>query len=309
MPFEDIAESYDAVFIAVGAQGSWRLGVPGEDVDGVLDALDFLRAAKRGRAQKPGDRVVVIGGGDVAVDVARTALRLGSASVRIVYRRTREEMPADQSEIHEALVEGIEIMELAQPLEVLSENGRVTGIRCARMALAGMGADGRRKTTPIEGDVVTIDCDAVVPAIGQEVQAEFLRPAYGHLMTDRARVRANADTFSTDAPNVFAAGDALTGGGTVVAAMAEGRRAAESILQFLSGEQVVREFRVTPPSRDVPPPPLTDEEMEALLEQCRPAMPCLAAAERQSGFAEVEAGLTEEQAVLEARRCLRCDRA
>ncbi len=307
--FDQLRSEFQAVFAAIGAEKNLRLGIPGEDAEGVLDPLGFLQRVKHGDHAKPGDDVIVIGGGNVAVDAARTALRLGCRRIRVLYRRTREEMPADPAEIDEMLREGVIVEYLTAPKEILVTDGRVSGIRCQRMELGGMDAGGRRKPVPIEGHVHDVEADTVIPAIGSRPEGEFLSESAKKLLSDRGLVRADTERFVTVEPGIFAGGDAVLGPATVTQAMATGSFAAESIRQYLEDEPIERMYAVTRPTVDVPPIQLTDQEMDELLDQARPTMPTLPAESRVSSFEEVELGLDEAAAVAEAKRCLRCDRS
>ena len=305
----ELRTHFSAVFLALGAERNLTLGIPGEQAEGVLDPLSFLHRVSQGDHARPGDEVVVVGGGNVAVDAARTALRLGCKRVRILYRRTREEMPADPIEAEEAMREGVGIEYLVAPAAILVRKGRVHGVECRRMQLGGMDASGRRKPVPLEGQDFVVEADTVVPAIGQRPDLSLLPEALLGLVSERGLVRADPGTFATEEAGVFAGGDAVSGPGTVTEAMAAGKWAAQSIHQYITGQPVKRDYDVTRPSVDVEPVALTDEELDALLDQARPEMPSLPCGATRASFAEVELGLDEAAAVTEAKRCLRCDRA
>ena len=172
---DDLREQgYKAIFLGIGAHRSLKLGISGEeDFDGVLDAVDFLREVNLGERERPGNRVVIIGGGNVAIDAARAALRLGCEQVSIVYRRSREEMPAYPEEIEGALSEGVEIHYLTAPLRIVGTNGKVSGFECIRTELGPPDESGRRRPVPVEGSEFVIDCDAVIPAIGQQPDVDW----------------------------------------------------------------------------------------------------------------------------------------
>ena len=306
--FEQIKKEFHAVFLGVGVTQSLRLGIPGEDGPGMYDPLTFLKAVRKGSLEKPGDAVVVIGGGNVAMDVARTCLRLGSKTVRIIYRRIRQEMPAEKEEIEQAREEGVIIDCLVSPIRINRDNNRVTGITCTRMTPAGMDKRGRRRTIPLEDQQVEIPADAVIPAIGQVLDSGIVKVFQDKIIDNRNLVTADANTAETALPGIFAGGDAVTGPATVTQAMAAGMHAAESIIQYLDGKQIMRQYAVTRPSVDVDPITLTDKEMDALLEQTRPITPAIPVNDRVDNFAEVELMIPESAAVNEAKRCLRCDR-
>ena len=307
VPFETLQKDFAAVFLAMGAWRNRQLGIPGEDADGVLDPLQFLRRAKQGAREKLGEHVVVVGGGNVAIDAARTALRLGSRRVSILYRRTRQEMPADPVEVEEALREGVRISYLVSPLSIGVQNGKVKCLKCAPMRLGGIDSSGRRKPVPLEGEELVVEADTVIPAIGQQPDVSFLPGKLRAIVSDRGLIGADRETFATDRPGIFAGGDAVLGGATVAEAMAAGKWAAQSIHQYITGQPVKREYDVTRPTVQVGPVELSDDELDQLLEQRRPPLPARPCASRVKSFAEVELGLDEAAAVSEAKRCLRCD--
>ncbi|MEW6243426.1 MAG: NAD(P)-binding protein [Bacillota bacterium] len=293
------AQGYRAVFIAVGAHREQRLGIEGEDAAGVLSGVDFLREMNLQKPVKVGESVLVIGGGNVAIDAARSALRLGAKKVTILYRRSRAEMPANEHEVEEAQREGIEIQFLTAPHRVIAENGVARGLECVRMRLGKPDASGRRRPEPIPGSLFTVAGDTIISAIGQVPDLSFADEAPE--ITDRGRwLKADPDTLETSVPGVFAGGDAVTGPATVVEAVAAGKRAAESILRYLEGRDL-REDRVF----DKPHMVVGDVPKERARE-ARKKWPTLPLSERLSGFAEVELPYTAEQAVAEASRCLDC---
>jgi len=295
---DDLRREYDAVFLAVGAHQSRRLGIPGEDLDGVMHSTEFLRRLNLGEEVKLGRRVAVIGGGNAAIDAARYALRLGS-EVTIIYRRSRVEMPAIPSEVDAALEEGVQIQFLATPTRILERDGRVAGLECVRMELGEPDESGRRRPIPIPGSEFTLDMDTVIVSIGQRPD---LGPLAGVEATRWGTLAADADTMATPLEGVFAGGDAVTGPASAIEAIAAGKRAAESIHRYLRGQDL-REGRVfewprpeeieVPIPADVQPTP-------------RQEMPILSLDERRTTLREVELGFTEEQAIAEAQRCLAC---
>ena len=303
----DLQQNYRAVFIATGAHRGLKLGIEGEESPQVIDAVDFLNAVNLGREVEIGDRVAVIGGGDAAVDAARVARRLGR-EVKVLYRRTRGEMPAAREEIEELDTEGIELQLLAAPVRVLSENGGLTGIQCVRMKLGDIDQSGRRRPVPIEGSEYTVEIDTLIPAIGQEPDVETLGAANGDGGLTLSRwntITVDRETLYTGIEGVFAGGDVVTGPSTVVQAMAHGKTAARMMHLYIQGQPVRREYRVTRPAMDVAVAELTEEEVERLQ---RPAMPELEVEARLQDFREVQLGFTDEMAVAEAKRCVRCDR-
>ncbi len=297
------AQGFDAVFLGIGAHQGMKLRIPGEDdLQGVMDAVDFLREVNLGRTAPPGNRVVVVGGGNVAVDAARTALRTGCGEVHIVYRRTRDEMPAYEEEIEEALAEGIRVHYLTAPVRIVGEGGRVTGFECIRTELGEPDASGRRRPVPVEGSEFTIDCDAVVPAIGQRTDGAWVREEDALSPTRWSTLEVHPDTMETSLDGVFAAGDAVTGPATVIEAVAAGRRAADAIERYLLGEDLSVPAEAAPRKTgedwaDIPAGlPREDRAEPGLLD----------VKERTASFAEVNTGLPEDEARREARRCLNC---
>ncbi len=307
LSLDDLRRDYDAVFVAVGAHGSRRLNVEGEDMAGVLHGVDFLRevnlgpstvseaASGRGREVAVGEKVLVIGGGNVAIDSAMVARRLEGRQVAILYRRSREEMPADPWEIEEAEEEGIAFQFLTTPTRVLGANGRVTGLECLRMELGEPDKSGRRRPLPIPGSEFTVEADTVIVAIGQTLEAESWKLETGNW------IAVDPLTLATDVPGVFAGGDAVTGPATAIEAIAAGKRAAESILRYIRGEDLATGRTLEPPDIsgiEYYTPPVVEPEVRA-------PMPKLSLAERV-GFAETNLGFSEEEAVAEAARCLSC---
>ncbi|MHB8897114.1 MAG: NADH-ubiquinone oxidoreductase-F iron-sulfur binding region domain-containing protein [Thermoguttaceae bacterium] len=303
--FDDLVDDHRAVFIATGAHKSRKLNLPNEETEGVLDAMEFLN---RVNLQKPvhiGRRVGVVGGGNVAVDAARVVVRNRNCEKSfVIYRRSREEMPAFQDEISGAVAEGVEIQFLAAPVRILADGGKLTGVECLRMTLAEPDESGRRKPVPVEGSHFTIPLDTLLVAVGEEPDLHFLGRGHDIQVTTRGTTAVYEDTLATGMPGVFAGGDAVTGPDTVVNAMAAGKLAAEMIDRHVRGQPVVREFRLVRPSTYVPPSPVTEDEM---LVADRPPTPSLSMEQRRYSLDEVDLTLTEELAVREARRCLRCD--
>ncbi|MCD6553652.1 MAG: FAD-dependent oxidoreductase, partial [Anaerolineae bacterium] len=295
---EDLRQSYDAVFLAVGAHRSRKLNIPGEALPGVIHSTDFLRALNLGQEVELGKRVAVIGGGNAAVDAARSAIRLGS-EVTIVYRRSRVEMPAIPAEVDAAAEEGVKLHFLAAPVRILSEDGRVTAMECIRMELGEPDESGRRRPVPIPGSEFTIEVDTVIVSIGQKPDLSPLAEAEA---TPWGTLTADPDTMATPLEGLFAGGDAVTGPASAVEAVAAGQRAAESIHRYLRGMDL-RAGRIFewPRAADI------EVEIPAGTEKAaRREMPTLPMSERRSSFKEVELGLTEEQARAEAARCLSC---
>ncbi|MHC4743368.1 MAG: FAD-dependent oxidoreductase [Planctomycetota bacterium] len=277
--------------------------IPGEESAQVIDAVDFLRSLNLGQEAEIGQRVAVVGGGDAAIDAARVAKRLGK-DVKILYRRTRREMPAAKEEIEEAIREGIEIQYLTAPTRVLSQGGRLTGIECIKMELGELDRSGRRRPVPIEGSEFTLEIDTLLPAIGQQPDLSVLSSGSELKASGRNTVEVSPDTLITEMEGVFAGGDLVSGPNAVTAAMAHGKTAAEMIHKYIQGQSLEREYKVTRPAVHVEPIELTDKEIEELE---KPSMPLLSIENRTGNFEEVELGITEEMAIKEAKRCLRCD--
>jgi len=301
IPFEKLRQDYDAVFIGCGTILSSKLDVPGEDLQGVVHGVDYLRRINLGEKVFLGNRVAVIGGGNVAMDAVRTAIRTGSKDVFILYRRSRAEMPASPEEIEEALEEGIQIEFLVAPVRILGEGGKVTGIECIRMELGEPDASGRRRPLPVKGSEFTIAVDTVVPAIGQAADLSFIPKESGIAINKWNTFDVDPVTFATNVPGVFAGGDNVTGPATVVKAVYAGKEAAVSIGRYLS-DQEIRTGRAKDWTKD-----LADKaDVSQVAKVPRVSYPLLKPEERKGDFREVGIGLSEEEAVREANRCLAC---
>ena len=301
VPFEEIRKDYDAVFIGVGTHISSKLDVPGEDLDGVVHGIDFLKRVNLGEKVFLGNRVAVVGGGNVAMDAVRTALRTGSQEAFILYRRTRAEMPAADEEIEEALAEGIKMEFLAAPVRVIGENGRVTGVECIRMELGEPDASGRRRPVPVKGSEFVLDVDAVIPAIGQAADLTFIPEGSGISINKWNTFDVDSVTFATSVKGVFAGGDDVTGPATVIEAIAAGKEAARSIDRYLKGEDVALGRQ-----RDWTQNVADKADVSWVKKSGRPHLPELEPEERKKHFDEVILGYSEEEVVREAQRCLSC---
>jgi NADH-quinone oxidoreductase subunit F len=305
---EDLRKSgFEAVFIAAGAQRSQRIGIPGEieDLEGFYHGLRFLRDVKVGKAVRIGRRVAVIGGGNVALDASRTALRLGADEVDIFYRRSREEMLVTEVEYNEALAEGIRTNFLVSPTRIVSDKWKVTGLQCIRMSLAEPDASGRRRPVPISGSEFFVEADTVIAAVGQAPDLSFLPPDSALERTRWERLVVDENRLTTNVPGVFAGGDFVSGPGMVIDAIAAGRRAAIAIDKYLRGDTSRVEIYDLKPS--VIEEVIIKEEEETWEPQFRPEMSRLSIEERKRSFKETELGFSEEKALQEAKRCLRCD--
>jgi heterodisulfide reductase subunit A-like polyferredoxin len=293
-------QGYQAVFLGIGCHVGKPLGVSKEDAPGVVQGVDFLRRHNLGDPLEVGKRLAVIGGGNVAIDVACSAIRLGS-EVTIVYRRSREEMPAFGHEIEQALCEGVKIIYLAAPLEVLTgADGKVAGLLCQKMELGEPDASGRRKPLPIEGETFELPVDMIVPAIGQEAAKGALE-ACGVKLSRGGTIEVDETTYETSRPGVFAAGDVHTGPWIAVEAVGGGIEAAESIHRYLKGLDLKEGRREGEEAHkrwsEVP----KDEEG-----QPREVMATLPPEYSCCSFEEIAKGYTEEEAKREAERCLNC---
>lgn len=292
-----LEQGYRAVFIAVGAHKSMKMGVMGEDKEGVFDALTFLSEVNLGRQVGIGGKVAVIGGGNVAIDAARVAIRQGAKPVSIIYRRSRTEMSASDEEVEAAEEEGINIFYLAAPQKVLGD-GKVTGLECIRMKLGKPDETGRARPIPIKGSEFTVDVDAVISAIGQTPDLSFAgkelaTTADGSLVVDEK-------TLATSQSGVFAGGDAVTGPATVAEAVGAGRRAANSIDRYVRGEIL----GVT--EEEIPIASFEDLNLAYANPALRAKASKLPVGERVTGFAEIDGGFSQEIAMPEAERCLSC---
>lgn len=293
--FEDLLKDYQAIFVGIGAGISKKMGIEGEEANGVISVLKFLCDVNLGNPIELGEKIAIIGGGNAAIDAARVAIRLGAKEVTILYRRSKEEMPAIPEEIEDAEHEGVKIEILTAPTRVISEDGKVKGIECIKMKLSEFfDKSGRRIPEPIENSEFMLDVDMVIPAIGQEVNADFLKGKVE--FTKWGTLKVDKEIQVTSLPNVFAGGDAVTGPDTVIEAIAAGNRAAVAIDKYLNNGKE---------SEDVVIGPSLVEDEEAMARK-RHIMPTLEKEKRIKGFDEVELGFTREIAVNEAKRCLKC---
>ncbi|MBQ5794675.1 MAG: FAD-dependent oxidoreductase [Kiritimatiellae bacterium] len=294
---EKLRGDFDALIVANGAWRSVSMGIPGEDLSGVWGGIDFLRAAVNGEKPELGRRVAIVGGGNTAMDACRTAVRLGAEEVYVLYRRTRDEMPAEKIEIAEAEEEGVKFKFLSSPVRITGENGKVNGVELQMMELGEPDARGRRRPVPVAGKVETMTLDSVIIAVGQQNDAEGfeLLPK-----TERGTIAAAAN-YSTELDGVFACGDAVgRGAGIAIEAIAEANEAAKAVDAYLKGAKYEPVPRIVS-EREVTKDDFADREKA---ERCR--MPVRLADERRHDFREVNLGLDEETARKEAARCLEC---
>ena len=294
------AQGYEAIFIAVGAHQSRKLGLEGEEVQGVLHAVDFLRKVALGESVKSGEKVVVVGGGNAAIDAARTAFRLGAKEVTISYRRTRAEMPAQEEEIEDAEYEGIKIEYLTAPTRLLIEDGQIRGMECIRMQLGDLDESGRPRPVPIPGSEFKIEADTIIPAISQSSDLSFLSQKDGIKTTRWGGIEADPFTLETSVKGIFAGGDVVTGPQTYIDAMGSGRKAAISIDRYLRGEDLRAGREEEGPQKDY-----IKIDIDGVEYRERAPTTTLPLKERRN-FNEVNFGLREEDVIREAERCLQC---
>jgi NADPH-dependent glutamate synthase beta subunit-like oxidoreductase len=299
------AEGFAAFFFAIGCHSAYKMGMPGEgDFPQVLDAIDILKRVALGDRTVPGKKAVIIGGGNVAIDAARTCLRLGSEEVTIAYRRTRSEMPADEEEVEQAEEEGVRLAFLTIPTGLTGVDGRLTGLQCLRAELVRKEGSSRMSPVPIADSDFVMAADVAIGAIGQRVDNSCMTGLKGLEWTRRSTIQVNMVTMETSIPGIFAAGDAVTGPATVIEAIGGGKRAADSIDRHLCGI----------PQPKMPPVPVRRRrvayfEIPASTKMVlkRPEMPLLNIDRRRTTYQQVELGYSENDVREESRRCLRCD--
>ncbi|BBO77821.1 hypothetical protein DSCW_52380 [Desulfosarcina widdelii] len=290
-------DGFDAVFIAIGMQEGLKLGIKGENLHEVVDGISFLRDVNLGKNIELGEKVAVIGGGNVAMDASRTALRFGAKEVSILYRRSYEEMPAYNEEIEQAMAEGVNIEYLVIPVNVSESNGKIT-LECQRMELAEIDESGRKRPVPAKGSEFSLELDNMLVAIGQRAEIpNGLRSITGK----NGNLIVNTDTLATSINGVFAGGDIVSGASTVIDAIAIGKKAARSIDQFLGGDGVIERKFV-----ERAKPEFGSNGINGL--NLSRQMPIKKAAiDDNCGFNAMSGCYTEKQAIEEATRCLRCD--
>lgn len=305
------ARGYEALFVAVGAHESSKMHCEGEDAgyQCFVTGIEFLRRVAMGERPIEGQKLLVIGGGNVAMDCVRSALRLGFTDVNLLYRRTEAEMPADPLEIKEAKEEGVAFHYLVAPVKILSENNKVKGLQCLRMELGEPDKSGRRRPVPKEGSEFIIPCDAIIPAIGQICVVDCVLPEEQVALTAWKTLVADDITFQTGKPNIFSGGDCLTGPATLIAALAAGKKAARHIAQYLENgscrpsdedamDRLIGRLGVFEKNERMP-----------FAGQTVKLHPSVMAPEiRVKSFDEVESGVARAQARAESERCLRCYR-
>ena len=298
---EDLRRDFDAVFLAIGSQSSRGLGCPGEEL--ATPALEFLEKLTDGPAPTVGTEVIIVGGGNTAMDASRCAIRLGAKTVRMLYRRTRREMPCLMEEVEAAEAEGVQIDFLFAPVRLERKAGKLV-LTCQRMELGQPDASGRARPVPVAGSEFEVQATCVIAAIGQSVDVGTLNNA--QVTLSKWGIAADPKTLATNLPGVFAGGDAVTGPDLAVRAVAAGKLAAASVDQYLSGKKVIG----APESVNVVMGKLTEEELAVFLrdieQSTRAPMPHLPMDKRRTTFEEVELGFSLETATRESRRCLGC---
>jgi len=302
-PVEDIDSlfkmGYQAVFIATGTPQGQKLEIEGEDLEGVITGVDFLKSIFLNGLKRIEGDVVVIGGGNSAVDSARSALRLGARNVTIVYRRMKSDMPATEEEIEDALKEGVKILDMTMPIEIVG-NERVGGIRCVKMKPGKFDSSGRRRPVLVENSEFLLKADMVIISIGQRPNLEFLKN--GKVKLNKwGFIEVNPLTMATSQKGVFAGGDVVSGPATVIEAVATGRKAAIAIDKYLGGDGIIVSGERTAVKTNY-------DEAEYLKERPRKVPQVLPLEKRKTGFEEVRLRFSLKQAMEEARRCLHCDR-
>ncbi len=293
---QELHGKFDAVYVAVGAHVEKSMGLPGEDLTGFMTGTNYLRDLALGKKiDLTGKKIVVVGGGNVAMDAARSSRRLGAENVTIVYRRDIKDMPAIPEEIHEAQHEGITILSMCNPVKVVGEKGKAVGVECIKMRPGDFDRSGRRRPVEIEGSNFTIEADIIIPAIGQDIDGMYNT---GNVVEAKWNMPVVGKNYMTSVEGIFAGGDCVTGPDTVVNAVKAGKEAASAIDEYLGGNgQVVSDAYV---KREI--------AYTILEEECpRAGMPLLDDRDRLCGFTEVELGYGLDAALKEAGRCLRCD--
>lgn len=295
-------DNFRAFFLAIGAHTSKRLGIEGEDLEGVYAGVDFLRDISLGNKPPSGKRVAVVGGGNVAIDAARSALRTGFDEAFILYRRSMEEMPAGLEEIEDCKDEGIEIKTLTIPRRIIGENGEVRGVECLKMKLGEPDESGRKAPAPVDGSEFLLEVDALITAVGQEPESSFIGNDSTFSLSKDKTIAVDPLTLQTQDPDIFAGGDAVTGPATVIEAIAAGRKAAISIDRRLRGLSLTSDRAGTLSPIDKPLKEGFDPAPRAEAPELDPRA-------RIEGFAEVRSGFDEKTAVRESGRCISCGAA
>ncbi len=297
-------QGFDAIFLGIGAHLPIKMNIENEDVAGVVDAIPFLRQVNLEGTKEAESRVVVIGGGNVAMDAARAAIRSGAEKVTVIYRRTEYEMPAYKEEIEGAKAEGIELMTLASPFKVVQENGRVVGIECIKNELGPADESGRRRPVPVEGSEFVVECEMVIPAIGQRADTGTIVSENPIDLTAWGTFKVDHRTLQTSEIDIFAAGDAVTGPATVIEAVAAGHKVVKAIERYLNKEMEKYEDELETDTLLLEKEYLPVPEDAAIVERAEPQV--LDVKARENSFKEVDLGLDEMSAIREAEKCINC---
>lgn len=292
---DDLKKDFDAIYLGIGAHEGWTLGIPGEEGEGVMSAVEFLNKVNAGESMDVnGKKVLIIGGGNSAVDAARVSWRMGAAS-EIIYRRTREEMPAEEEEIDDTLEEGINIQYLTAPVEIVRDGGKVVGLKCIKMELGEPDDSGRRRPEPVEGSEFVIDCDMVLPAIGQGAQFDGLET----FKDEKGWITVDEATGATSEEGIWAGGDVTNRLGTVTEAIGLGRKAANAMDYHIRGEEIPKEY----------PPKVIKSDQMALnyyADAARVDKQHISVDQRKGNFNEVVSTWTDDQCKEETLRCMSC---
>ena len=300
---EELRSENDAVVVAIGAWKGRTLRIPGEDHPAVLSGIDFLRDVNAGKPVKVGGRVAIVGGGNTALDAARCSLRHGATKVTMYYRRTRDEMPASDAEIEEAMEEGIDIQYLAAPVSIQAEGPALKSLTLLSMELGEPDASGRRRPVPVEGSEHSVPVDTIISAVGQFSDTTLLSAVPG-LVDAKGNVKADLDTGITPVPGLLVAGDLATGTDIAIRAIAGGKHAARAALAYLDGRTYARPKEFLSKKADFKEPAAADFKDTPRASREKPRV--LGAESRKKSFVEIESALTAEQAKREAARCLEC---
>ena len=304
LTLDDLKEmGYKAIFIAIGAHESKRLNIPGENLPGVMDGLSFLKRVNLGKKVEIGKRVAIIGGGNTAVDAARSSIRLGAEKVYLIYRRTKKEMPAVLEEIEKAEEEGAKILYLTLPTKIMEKNGKVSGLKCIPLVLDGMDAGGRRKPLPISASEFSLEIDTLIVATGQSPDLSFLNEKGELKIAEDNTIVIDPTTYVTSQPGIFAAGDVVKGSSSAIEAIAAGKRVAISMHRYLQGESLREDHQI---DEVIVSANKVLKEKGFVEQKARVEISTLPIETRCSTFREIEKVLEEKEAIQEAKRCLAC---
>ena len=296
---KELTAKYKAVFIATGTHKPISLNIPGEDAQGVIQGVEFLKKVNMKEDVTVGKKVCVVGGGNVAIDAARSALRLGAEQVQIIYRRTRQEMPALREEVEAAEKEGVQITYLTAPIRIIKEDGKIKAVECIKMKLGEPDSSGRRRPVPIPGTEHQIPTQQLIIAIGQRPDTELLK-SFGLELNPDGTIKVDPITYETSIKGVFAGGDVQSGPDIAIRAIAAGMEAAESIARYINGEDLRKGREKETRSENLRPIPQKEQKKK------RAAVAEIPIEQRKTSFKEVELGYTEQLAQKEAERCINC---